>query len=222
MRKSNKKSDDSNAKAPREVDQYGRWFSDETIVVGEPSPVVEPRPPEEVFRSHPYRPDTVIDGWSVDEFAWRGASSRGLSHRYDGVPRQDDFGVQYNSTRKHLYVVVADGVSGAKQSHIASTLAVRFSLQWIESNVTESPETTDWQELAQHLSYALVDQASRMFGTEKNLAGTELNMATTAICGIVDFSKVHSGGSACAYIFFHWRLWRLVAESKRFRIRDRR
>ena len=36
-------------------------------------------------------PDTELDFWSMGPFELRACSSRGMSHRYAGVPRQDSF-----------------------------------------------------------------------------------------------------------------------------------
>jgi len=54
------------------------------IVIGAASPKVEPKLIGEDYLSFPFRPDTVIDGWSSDQLTIRGASLRGHFHRYNG------------------------------------------------------------------------------------------------------------------------------------------
>src|SRR5437879_1829344 len=59
------------------------------IIVGSPSPTVEPATIAPAYRSLPFRPDVVIDGWSTEAMTLRGVSQRGHLHRYNGAPRQD-------------------------------------------------------------------------------------------------------------------------------------
>src|SRR6478736_2469890 len=80
------------------------------IVVGAPSPSVEPSPTATQYRSVPFRPDVTLDGWSTDTMTMRGVSQRGHLHRYNGAPRQDDFAVHHLPDGQVL-VLVADGVS---------------------------------------------------------------------------------------------------------------
>ena len=56
------------------------------IIVGSPSPTVEPAAIGTAYRSLPFRPDVVIDGWSTDAVTVRGVSQRGHLHRYNGAP----------------------------------------------------------------------------------------------------------------------------------------
>src|ERR1700674_4672078 len=65
----------------------GRGF--DPFVVGDPGQAsyLIPR-----LLSHPVgRPDTAIDGGTVGELEIRAASVRGLSHRYYGITRPDDY-----------------------------------------------------------------------------------------------------------------------------------
>jgi serine/threonine protein phosphatase PrpC len=94
-----------------------RWAP---IVVDEPIFDFEPKPPSAVSD---YRPDTVYDGWSTGDFTVRLASVRGYSHRYNGLPRQDDVAAGFDPGSGTVLFAVADGVSSARQSHIGAAIA---------------------------------------------------------------------------------------------------
>jgi hypothetical protein len=147
-------------------------------VVGDPVTSFEPR---STF-TQPYRPDTVADGWSTDHFTVRGASVRGYMHRYAGVPREDDFAVTAHPGTGALIVAVADGVSGAEQSHLGATLACRTAVDFLLRGETE----VDWLELAKCASWSLVDYAARQLGlAEPDPAAAERLMATTLVVAVV-------------------------------------
>lgn len=167
------------------------------IAVGRPTVVFEPKPIESEFRSIPYRPDTVIDGWSSDLFTVRAASLRGYLHRYNGTPRQDDFALLLRANGRQLLVAVADGVSGAKQSHIGSTTAVRYAVQWLDANLPDDADDCDWGALAENTAWALVEQASALFEIDKNAEEAEQLVATTLVCAVIGF---HEGGEATAHL----------------------
>jgi hypothetical protein len=86
------------------------------IVVGSPSPSVEPAVIGSGYRSLPFRPALILDGWSTESITMRGASQRGHLHRYNGAPRQDDFAA-YHLPDGRVIVVVAD-VSPGLRNHI--------------------------------------------------------------------------------------------------------
>lgn len=90
------------------------------IVVDEPIFDFEPKAPSTMYG---YRPDTVFDGWSTKDFTVRLASVRGYSHRYNGLPRQDDVTTGYDPRSGLVLFAVADGVSSASQSHIGAAIA---------------------------------------------------------------------------------------------------
>lgn len=174
------------------------WVSRFPIVVGNPSPAFEPRPADEKYHKRPYRSDSVLDGWGTEHFVVRGASLRGNLHRYNGCPRQDDFALCYLRDTDRLLIAVADGVSSADQSHLGSTFAVRASLQWLQANVELDPATADWSDLFKDVAWTLVEQSSSYFDVEKDATEAERLMATTLVCGVVDFPS--NSDCAIAYI----------------------
>lgn len=155
-------------------------------VVGRPSPVFEPKQPDQKYSPLPYRTDTIVDGWSNDTLTIRAASIRGLMHRYDGTPRQDDFAISYDHARDRLFVAVADGVSAADQSHIGSTTAVRFVTNWLAQNCPDSLDEIDWTELARFAAWALVEATAKFTGSEPDAAEAERLMATTLTGAVVE------------------------------------
>lgn len=165
--------------------QYPSCFP---IVLGKSGPVFEPKFIDEVFRSFPYRPDTILDGWSTEAFAIRAASIRGNQHRYEGSPRQDDFSIQLRHSDSLLAVAVADGVSAANQSHIGAAVAVRYATQWIAQKADLSKhELLDWKELLSSTAWAIVDHASNLLGLVASDPAdkAEETMATTLVCGAI-------------------------------------
>lgn len=156
------------------------------IVVGDPSPDVEPVPIADRFRTVPFRPDTVIDGWSSQHLTVRGASLRGHSHRYDGMPREDDFAVHLLADGR-VIILVADGVSAATQSHIGATQAVRYATQWLESKLADQTEDTDWSAMLKEVAYALSLEAQKILGLDSPDPHKALDVfATTLVCAVVD------------------------------------
>jgi len=168
-------------------------------VLGNASLEFEPRPISEQYRSVPYRPDTVADGWSTERFTVRAASVRGLLHRHNGAPRQDDFAVAYSRSPERLIIAVADGVSSAPQSHLGATVAVRFALQQMATRVEGGVASVDWLELMRHCAWQLVEQAHALFpdagvGTPSP-ARAESLMATTLVCALLDFPEDAPGAT---------------------------
>ncbi len=161
------------------------WRSSEPVVVGRPGPVFEPVVVGADYRPAPYRGDTVIDGWMSDSFVVRAATVRGYSHRYYGEPRQDDFAVA-SRTDGRLLAAVADGVSAARQSHVGSTVAVRYAMQWLAAGVADPTGATDWEELVSGAAWALVEHAAAVFGIRKSAEEAEPLVATTLVCAVVD------------------------------------
>lgn len=150
-------------------------------MVGDPVTSFEPRS----TLTQPYRPDTVADGWSTDHFTVRGASVRGYLHRFRGVPREDDFAVAVHPGSDALIVAVADGVSGAEQSHLGATLACRTAVDFLLR--LDDLGEVDWPELARHASWALVDYTARQLGLESpDPAAAERMLATTLVVALVE------------------------------------
>jgi hypothetical protein len=167
-------------------------FDGGPLVLGAASPEFEPRAIAAQFRAVPYRPDVVADGWSADRFTVRAASVRGLMHRYRGIPRQDDFGIELLRSPDRLLVAVADGISSAPQSHLGATIAVRYALRWLAERVGASTAEIDWRELMQHSAWAIVEQASVLFPTEApspDAQFAESQLATTLVCAVLEFDE---------------------------------
>ncbi len=72
-------------------------------------------------------PDTVLEAGRVGALEVRAASTRGTSHRFDGVVRQDAVGVSEVGER-YVLAAVADGVGAAPDAHRGAELAVRHAL----------------------------------------------------------------------------------------------
>lgn len=178
------------------VDPAG-WVSREPIVVGTPSPRFEPKEVAPEFRRTPYRPDTVLDGWSTSEFCVRGGSVRGYHHRYYGEPRQDDFAIVTRADGRQIVAAVADGVSESKQSHIGATTAVRYASQWLDRSVGAPTEATDWKSMVENTAWALVEQARAMDPACADAAAAEGMLATTLVCAVLD---AHDDGKSVAHI----------------------
>jgi serine/threonine protein phosphatase PrpC len=107
-------------------------------------------------------------------------------HRAYGIPRQDDFAVHHlpNGT---LIVTVADGVSQAPQSHIGAQTATRYAANWLQLNLTETVDDTDWTNLLQSTAWALNKHAQKLFGlADPDPFRTEQELATTLVCGVVE------------------------------------
>jgi serine/threonine protein phosphatase PrpC len=157
------------------------------IVIGTPSPDLEPVVTDPRFRDFPFRPDTTIDGWSNDLVTVRGASLRGHVHRHNGAPRQDDFAIHALPDGR-LIALVADGVSSAKQSHLGSTMAVRQATQWLKTQLPPQTTDTDWMALVRDAAYALINQAQAMLQLHDppDVGSAEKEMATTLLCAVIE------------------------------------
>jgi serine/threonine protein phosphatase PrpC len=156
------------------------------IVVGSPSPRVEPATIAADYRSLPFRPDVAIDGWSTDAITVRGASLRGHLHRYNGAPRQDDFALHHLPDGR-VIALVADGVSGAPQSHIGASTATRQGAEWLHTNLGQDLAATDWVSLLKSTAWALNERAQTLFGlAEPDPVRAEEQLATTLMCAVIE------------------------------------
>jgi hypothetical protein len=72
-------------------------------------------------------PDTVLEAGRVGALEVRAASTRGTSHRFEGVVRQDAVGVS-GLDERYVLAAVADGVGAAADAHRGAELAVRHAL----------------------------------------------------------------------------------------------
>jgi Protein phosphatase 2C len=162
------------------------------ITVGSPSHSAEPSAIAADFRSFPFRPDVVIDGWSTDAVTVRGVSQRGHLHRYNGAPRQDDF-VVHQVPGGRVIVVVADGVSGARQSHIGASAAVKQAASWLRDRLGEDVAQTDWLTLIKNVAWELNEQAQTLLRlAEPDPVRAEEELATTLVCAVIE--PIDSGG----------------------------
>lgn len=157
----------------------GYW---DRVPVGRPASVFEPKPPP----SDPYRPDTVYDGWSTPHLTVRLASVRGDAHRFDGRPRQDDLVVAVHEPTGTVVFAVADGVSGAPDSHIGAALACRTAVRDLLTQLDADRAEPDWERV---LSAAAWQLFMRVTGgaepTAEQRAETQRKLATTLVAGTV-------------------------------------
>jgi hypothetical protein len=156
------------------------------IVVGSPSPTVEPSAIADAYQAFPFRPDVVIDGWSTEAITVRGVSQRGHLHRYNGAPRQDDFALHHLPDGR-VIVLVADGVSQALQSHIGASTAIRTAAELLRDNLPDDLGHTDWLALLKHAAWALNERAQTLLGLdEPDPVRAEEHLATTLVCAVVE------------------------------------
>ncbi len=156
------------------------------ITVGSPSPTVEPSAIAANYSSLPFRPDVVIDGWSTDVVTVRGVSQRGHLHRYNGAPRQDDFAL-HRLPDGRVIVLVADGVSGAPQSHIGSATVTKQAADWLHSNLDDDLAHTDWLALLKSTAWALTERAQSLLGLDApDPVRAEEELATTLVCAVIE------------------------------------
>lgn len=155
------------------------------IVIGEPAPAVEPR----LAAGDPYRADTVIDGGSVFGLTVRAASVRGLGKRFTGGPRQDDVCLGRHERSRSLIAAVADGVSGAAQSHLGAALAVRQAVAAVERQL-ERRQEIDWQEVFKHAAWALLEaHRSRSGDAHAGVDAAGAALASTLLVAVVGPSQ---------------------------------
>ncbi|MEU1782645.1 protein phosphatase 2C domain-containing protein [Streptomyces abikoensis] len=152
------------------------------VVIDQPIVEFEPKPSAHDME---YRPDFLCDGWSSDTAMVRLASVRGYSHRYRGVPRQDDaVAVAYPPTGAVVFAV-ADGVSSAPYAHIGATRACRTVVGLLLRQLG-SGAAAGWPEVIGDTAWHLVEYASRLPGVEgSNSAAAERLLATTLVAGVV-------------------------------------
>lgn len=135
------------------VDREAGW---DPPVIGRPGPPVAVRAPA----TQPYRPDTVIDGWSSEHFHVRCAAVRGPAHRALAVPRQDECTVVLHPGTGAVIAVVADGVSSAALSHLGATMVCRTVADYLLQALDAGSEV-DWSDLLRNAGWSLVEYAAR-------------------------------------------------------------
>jgi serine/threonine protein phosphatase PrpC len=157
-----------------------RWAP---VVIDEPIFDFEPRPAQP---SDLYRPDTVFDGWSTDDFIVRMASVRGYSHRYSGVPRQDDAAVACDPVSGAAIFAVADGVSSASQSHLGAAAACQTALNNVTRQLATGRQPIDWALVVAAAANWLTATAAELLDQDHpEPDAVEKLLATTLIAGCV-------------------------------------
>lgn len=163
---------------PATPDNARRWAP---IIVDEPIIDFEPKPPSSRY----YLPDTIFDGWSTDHFTVRMASVRGYSHRYHGIPRQDDAEMVFHPESGTVLFAVADGVSGASESHVGATVACWKAVETMQSQLV-SDHVIDLAHAVLVTAQQLVETAADLLDQDQpTLATVEGLLATTLVAGYV-------------------------------------
>ena len=161
------------------------------IVIGSPSPTVEPSVIAPDYRSLPFRPDVVIDGGSNDAMTVRGVSQRGHLHRYNGAPRQDDF-VMHHLSDGRVIVVVADGVRGRRNRISARALPPNKPPSgYTPTSVMTSP--TRLVGPAQEHRVGTERARADLLGLETpDPVRAEEQLATTLVCAVIEPTGAHT------------------------------
>jgi hypothetical protein len=154
-----------------------RWAP---VVIDEPIFDFEPKPPASKF----YRPDTVFDGWSTDDFTVRMASVRGYSHRYSGLPRQDAAEIAYHPGSGAVLFAVADGVSSARESDVGAAKACEVAVDVLRWQLGSRRGKTNFAEVVEITADRMIRHAAHVFHPAKpDPAVIEDRLATTLVVG---------------------------------------
>ncbi|NNN15356.1 MAG: hypothetical protein HKL82_05785 [Acidimicrobiaceae bacterium] len=142
--------------------------------------------------------DTEIDFFSIESLEIRACSSRGLSHRHAGTPRQDAFCLAAGADQ--LVVAVADGVSQGKHSQYAARAAVEvICTQLVDAN--DAFGDFPWGELAESVSNAITEEAIRreIVVLHERPSGADITrlvrhaMSTTAVAAVIALRPDENG-----------------------------
>jgi serine/threonine protein phosphatase PrpC len=101
--------------------------------------------------------DTELDFATVVPFEVRACTTRGLSHRHRGTPRQDAFSVAVSEDS--VVVAVADGVSEGPWSHVAAETAARAACKLVVEYSGRENESIDWTQLSRRVSLRILEEA---------------------------------------------------------------
>jgi hypothetical protein len=191
------------------------------LTVGTPSPVFESSAIDAGFRPVPFRPDTILDGWTAGEVTLRGASLRGHLHRFNGAPREDDFAI-HRLPDGRVIALVADGVSEARQAHIGSALAIRSAAEWLYTSMAADTAATDWQHCIASVAWAMNEQAQRLLNLpQPDPVIAEEYLATTLVVAVIESTpsgalRVHlvSVGDSCAWALSDGTFHDLLRDSR--------
>lgn len=157
------------------------------------------------------QPDTVLDGVLVADAAGdpvlelRAASVRGLSHRYYGRVRQDEYAYCCTAGAEFLVVAVADGVSAGRYSHHAAQVVTRQGCALIADLLRDvEPAELAWADVLDHLASAVVEQGRQVLGEHGGRHHADSldppavarEMAATALFAVVDLRAGAAGRTA--------------------------
>jgi hypothetical protein len=172
---------------PATPDNARRWAP---IIVDEPIMDFEPRPPSSRY----YLSDTILDGWSTEHFTIRLASVRGYSHRYRGIPRQDDAEVAFHPDSGTVLFAVADGVSGAVEPHVGAGTACFKAVETMQSQLS-TDHAIDLARVVRATAQGLTEEAAYLLTQrEPTLATVEDLLATTLVAGYIRPSPEGAAG----------------------------
>lgn len=171
-------------------------------------------------------PDTELDFWSMGPFELRACSSRGMSHRYAGVPRQDSFCV--GSDNEWVVFAVADGVSQGCYSQVAAETAARAACKLVLEAAASAADGRglddfDWSLMCGRISRRILDEAKfrRLVTLPDDSVPAEQAklvrqvMSTTAVVGAVSVSTPDAG------VYTVW-LATLAGDSGAYKLSDGR
>ncbi|GAA1577286.1 hypothetical protein GCM10009827_118920 [Dactylosporangium maewongense] len=178
--------------------------------------------------------DTVIDGVRINgptgeaALELRAASLRGLSHRYNGTVRQDDYAFRCTDDRRHLVVVVSDGVSNGKLSHKAAAVVSRLGAELVALALTRKlPAEIDWPEIVTRLSDEIVRLGRKLVepapdGGELSVGEVAHHLAATALFGVIELRPAdpevdayfYAVGDSSAWALRDGRHWQPMFETK--------
>jgi Protein phosphatase 2C len=135
-------------------------------------------------------PDTVLEAGRVGALEVRAASTRGTSHRYDGVVRQDAVGVT-EVAGQYVLAAVADGVGAAADAHQGAGLAVRHALDHLATALRDA----DLSRVDLGGALQAADRAVRAAGPEPRRRSTTLTVAVVSTGPATRFRLARVGDS---------------------------
>lgn len=162
--------------------------------------------PDAEFPTHH---DVIVDGAEFGALEVRAASVRGLSHRYYGKVRQDDYGLRSSPSGDWLVVAVADGVSAGRLSHLAARVVAEHGCALLATDVDGDPPVVDWAGLLTRLSDLIVetgrDELARRADDDVTSLSTRAmadHLAATALFALVRTAPDERGGVAARVLGF--------------------
>jgi serine/threonine protein phosphatase PrpC len=158
------------------------------LLAGWPSADVVGEPPSGVrIASAPSRvvtvSDSACDGLSAAGVEIRAATVRGLSHRWNGRPRQDAFSFGVDAASRHVVLAVADGVGSAPNAEIGAHLATYHGVEQLTEALDRGATLADLS------GTALMDRVAALIRTGSPFpADDRLDrlVATTLVVAVVE------------------------------------